>query len=1082
MPNQPLSLAKLTRPRLHGVVARERLFTMLDAARNRPAVCVVGPPGAGKTTLVASWLDARAIKGIWYQVDSGDGDAATLFHYLGLAAVPFTRKGQRKLPALEPAYLQDVPAFARRFFRELFSRLPEGAALVLDNYQEIDPDNQAHEIVSSAVDELPPGRTLIAISRRDPPSHYARLIANRNVAPIDADALKLTLNEVEAIVLARGEVAPGAAAALHARSGGWAAGLTLLLEQHVKDPRLSEPSEPISLDTVFDYFAGQIFDRLDGGLQRFLTAVGFLPRVAPSIAYQLTGNAQAADILDDLYRRHLFVDRRGGVEVAYQFHALFQTFLRARAAKLLTPGQQQELVSKAARLLETRNYDDDAFGLYREASDWDAAGRLILKRARALLAQGRGQTLREWIGALPGEHLDRRPMLRYWLGASLIEVDQPLAREQLTLAFAALQRAEDTLGATLAACGVIDTYYFEWSEWGLMPGWIAQIEALLAAAPVLDAPETELHVYSRLMIAMLYAQPGHPMLPFCVQRVMEMLALDIDVNQRMAAATFLLSYCTITNELERGREVAVHVQPLLAHPDVTPLNGIWWRTRLGYFLWNTTEYEASLAVLDEAGRLTEVHGLAGLRAVQILALTYRTLSAVTTGNLALAQTCYRRREELLTRGKAGAAWQMRFGQLQLAMGRGDYRYAFEHGSAAVEAQFARGMIYTQALTLIAEAYGHAEFGTHEKVLDKLARARALVQGTCFAHLEAEIELAEAYSLLAHGDTACGREKLRCAMVEARRRGYTYHMRWCSKTLPRICAEALQAGFEVDYARELVHRYRVRPPAPAPAAWPWPIKVCTLGGFELALDGRPVEFSGKTPRKPLLLLKALIAFGGQDVPSRKLIDALWPDEEGDAGERALGVTLVRLRKLLGQFDALSVTDERVSLRAAVCWVDAFEFEASIKGAGAGRASPSASTSEDAVEHGVALYAGTFLPAEADTPWTVQARLRLRASFTRAVEDLAERRELAGQWDEAIALYRRGIEADDLVEDFYLGLMRCYRALNRPSDGIAVFRRLRQTLSVVLGVTPSPASEDLARALREGAPPSAGKPSQPSSPAS
>jgi hypothetical protein len=28
-------------------------------------------PGAGKTTLVASWLDARNIKGIWYQVDWG---------------------------------------------------------------------------------------------------------------------------------------------------------------------------------------------------------------------------------------------------------------------------------------------------------------------------------------------------------------------------------------------------------------------------------------------------------------------------------------------------------------------------------------------------------------------------------------------------------------------------------------------------------------------------------------------------------------------------------------------------------------------------------------------------------------------------------------------------------------------------------------------------------------------------------------------------------------------------------------------------------------------------------------------------
>jgi len=60
MPAAPRLLAKLTRPRLHGAVARERLFAQLDGARaGRSAVCVVGPPGAGKTTLVASWLDAR---------------------------------------------------------------------------------------------------------------------------------------------------------------------------------------------------------------------------------------------------------------------------------------------------------------------------------------------------------------------------------------------------------------------------------------------------------------------------------------------------------------------------------------------------------------------------------------------------------------------------------------------------------------------------------------------------------------------------------------------------------------------------------------------------------------------------------------------------------------------------------------------------------------------------------------------------------------------------------------------------------------------------------------------------------------
>ena len=55
------TLAKLSAPRLHAAVRRERLFTRLDALRALPASWVCGPPGAGKTTLAASWIEARGI-------------------------------------------------------------------------------------------------------------------------------------------------------------------------------------------------------------------------------------------------------------------------------------------------------------------------------------------------------------------------------------------------------------------------------------------------------------------------------------------------------------------------------------------------------------------------------------------------------------------------------------------------------------------------------------------------------------------------------------------------------------------------------------------------------------------------------------------------------------------------------------------------------------------------------------------------------------------------------------------------------------------------------------------------------------
>src|SRR5689334_4611756 len=121
-------LAKLTRPRLHRVLPRERLFARLDAARTSPLIWIAGPPGGGKTALAASWLDTRRIGGIWYQIDSGDSDLATFFHYLDRAVPPGTRK-HAPLPTFTNSHQMDPAGFARLYFRALFERLKAPAVL-----------------------------------------------------------------------------------------------------------------------------------------------------------------------------------------------------------------------------------------------------------------------------------------------------------------------------------------------------------------------------------------------------------------------------------------------------------------------------------------------------------------------------------------------------------------------------------------------------------------------------------------------------------------------------------------------------------------------------------------------------------------------------------------------------------------------------------------------------------------------------------------------------------------------------------------------------------------------------------------
>ena len=104
-----------------------------------------------------------------------------------------------------------------------------------------------------------------------------------------------------------------------------------------------------------------------------------------------------------------------------------------------------------------------------------------------------------------------------------------------------------------------------------------------------------------------------------------------------------------------------------------------------------------------------------------------------------------------------------------------------------------------------------------------------------------------------------------------------------------------------------------------------ITVYTLGRFSLLLDGKPAEYGRKLPGRQLELLKAIIAAGGRGVSTAALTSQLWPDADGDAAMRSFNTTLHRLRKMLGNTQAVILRDAEVSLDARFFRVDVWEFE-------------------------------------------------------------------------------------------------------------------------------------------------------------
>jgi DNA-binding SARP family transcriptional activator len=247
-------------------------------------------------------------------------------------------------------------------------------------------------------------------------------------------------------------------------------------------------------------------------------------------------------------------------------------------------------------------------------------------------------------------------------------------------------------------------------------------------------------------------------------------------------------------------------------------------------------------------------------------------------------------------------------------------------------------------------------------------------------------------------------------------------------------------------------------------WPWAIEVHTLGRFELRRDGKPVEFSGRVQRKPLDLLKALLALGGKDAREETLTDMVWPEASGDAAHHSLEVTLQRLRALLGHPEALQLRDGRLTLHPQYCWVDLWVFDHFL---GQVMREGMADRAVHAAQMAMEMYGGHFLAGEADEPWVSPLRERLRSKFLGNVKWLGHHHEQAGRWREALECYQKGLEIDDLAEELYRRLMTCHHRLGQKGEALSIYYRCKKTLHLVFGIAPSSETERLYRTIRESA---------------
>ncbi len=341
-------------------------------------------------------------------------------------------------------------------------------------------------------------------------------------------------------------------------------------------------------------------------------------------------------------------------------------------------------------------------------------------------------------------------------------------------------------------------------------------------------------------------------------------------------------------------------------------------------------------------------------------------------------------------------WQYHYVSAYYFAVAGDLASAHEHATRATSLWDETGVPFVVAHGNACLAQIHILRNEFHEARVCIERARAAGRQLRSRNIEMQVRLLEAQMAHAQGDEQRMVRALRKGLIIGRETGLLGVIWWPPWAMATLCAKALELGIETEYVQELIRKRSFTPDTPPYHLenWPWPVKIYTLGRFSLLENGKPVRSQGKTQKKPLEMLKAVIALGGREVNEERIIDALWPDAEDDAARMLFKTTLYRLRQLMGNSNAIVVHEGRVTLDNRLCWVDAWAFERFLGEAekewvrsreqqSTSRGADKAAEAARLMEKALALYQCPFLEADCNEPWTVSQREHLRMRYIRAV---------------------------------------------------------------------------------------------------
>lgn len=1033
---------KITQPSSKNVLIRDRLHKQIDSAKaSASLVWISAPGGSGKTTLLSSYLQSKEIKSIWYQIDEGDADPATFFHYMGLAGKKAAPRRKKTLPALTPEYLQGLTTFTRRFFEEIISRLGAGGVIVLDNYQLLEDSCDIAKLLSVIVDTVAGQLTLVVVSRNKVPPYLANLQAKGELVELDFDSIRF--NEQEWL-----SISPDVQdkkeqfRKLHQRMDGWVSGLMLCRDIDL-DMLNQEDQQDLINEPLFNYFAHEFFLKLDESSQRLLTCCSYLYHFNEKLATKISGVNNSSSILRNLLNKNYFIQKQG--VGYYTLHPLFRTYLQEELNSDLCVEEINKLKLDSANILVSLNEYEAAAKLYIELEAWDLFCDFAINNAGSLFVQGRIASLKIWLEIIPEELKKKNNWLLYWEAVLYGYSDIAKSLGNISLVFDRFVEEVDKEGAWQSWNFAMQMMNGTWMETDRIPEWLSRF----TDNKIMQGENVPSYIESQFIANLCMGYMLCGLDPESTEFWLDQNEKATDKCQDdglksvlSGSGLFVSLVLGYTKQAKKYLRILNDLGSVSSFPPLQQMyvlcNKMMGESFVGDPVVTQSLYLASQKMSDEYGILL-FEGI-----LQITTL----MAELSLSNVEQAKIHLQKAEQIQQypiMNKINTYW----GEAQLRMFQARYDEAEKSCETAIKLLTEEAKIPTYAQII--------KFTHIESILEqgKIEEAQALLKSASDEADELHMPLSQIRACLLQARLAM--EKANESETKAHlidmfclAKKYDLHI-YCGwvpgKLISWACERAVYWNVETEFVKKYIRNLStcIMPPGQDQEAWPWLVRIYTLGKFKVEIDNGDTLHDNKQDKRPLQLLKQLVLHSGS-AGTRDLSDELYPGQSEKKQSAALRKNLHRLRLILGNENTIVREGDNLRINKKLCWIDSSAFELLIK-----------SEQKSPVARALSMYQGEYMSQVNDESYDVLTRReQLRGLYLHTALDYISCLER----DAAIVQCQNVLRIEPLSEVIYQKLMGYYKDNGRDDLVCATYEQCRRILHAELGVEPMPESRRLA----------------------